>query len=55
VYSEDLSVAVDKSHTLGSDSLVSKLNEAIQAMHGDGTLTKLSTQWFGVDLTQAPN
>jgi hypothetical protein len=25
------------------------------AMHGDGRLSQLSTQWFGVDLTQAPN
>jgi polar amino acid transport system substrate-binding protein len=55
VYSEDLSVAIDKSHKLDPTSLVSKLNEAVQAMHSDGTLTKLSNQWFGSDLTQAPN
>jgi len=54
VYSEDLSVAIDKSHTLDTASFVSKLDEAVKAMHGDGTLSRLSTQWFGADLTQAP-
>ncbi|MBM4422779.1 MAG: transporter substrate-binding domain-containing protein [Chloroflexi bacterium] len=55
VYSEDLSVAIDKSHSLDPTSLVSKLDEAVKAMHTDGTLAKLSNQWFGIDLTQAPN
>ncbi len=54
VYSEDLSVAIDKSHKLDPSTLVSKLDEAVKAMHADGTLTKLSTQWFGADLSQAP-
>jgi len=54
VYSEDLSVAIDKSHKLDPASLVSKLDEAVKAMHGDGTLAKFSNQWFGVDLTLAP-
>ena len=54
VYSEDLSVAIDKSHKLDIASLVGKLEEAVKAMHSDGTLPKLSNQWFGVDLTQAP-
>jgi polar amino acid transport system substrate-binding protein len=55
VYSEDLSVAVDKAHTLDPQPLVDELDKAVQAMHSDGTLTRLSTQWFGTDLTQAPN
>ena len=54
VYSEDLSVAVDKSHTLPIDTLAAKLDEAVKAMHADGTLSKLSNTWFGEDLTQAP-
>jgi polar amino acid transport system substrate-binding protein len=55
VYSEDLSVAIDKSHSLDPASLVSKLDEFVDAMHADGTLTRFSQQWFGADLTQAPN
>jgi polar amino acid transport system substrate-binding protein len=54
VYSEDLAVAIDKSHKLDATSLVSKLDDAVKAMHSDGTLTKLSNQWFNADLTQAP-
>jgi polar amino acid transport system substrate-binding protein len=54
VYSEDLAVAIDKAHTLPVATLVSALDDAVKAMHADGTLTKLSNQWFGVDLTQAP-
>jgi polar amino acid transport system substrate-binding protein len=55
VYSEDLSVAIDKAHTLDPMPLVTELDNAVKAMHSDGTLSRLSTQWFGVDLTQAPN
>lgn len=55
VYSEDLSVAIDKGHALDPVPLVTKLDEAVKAMHSDGTLSRLSTQWFGMDLTQAPN
>jgi polar amino acid transport system substrate-binding protein len=54
VYSEDLSVAIDKAHTLPIATLTAALDEAVKAMHADGTLTRLSTQWFGIDLTQAP-
>ncbi len=54
VYSEDLAVAVDKSHKLDATSLDSKLDDAVKAMHSDGTLTKLSNQWFNADLTVAP-
>jgi polar amino acid transport system substrate-binding protein len=54
VYSEDLSVAVDKAHTLDPMPLVTELDNAVKAMHSDGTLSKFSNQWFGADLTQAP-
>ena len=55
VYSEDLSVAVDKSHQLDPLPLVEALDEQVQAMHSDGTLSRLSMQWFGTDLTQDPS
>jgi peptide/nickel transport system substrate-binding protein len=31
--------------------MLAKLNEVITAMHEDGTLTELSTIWYGIDLT----
>ncbi|MGH2522764.1 MAG: transporter substrate-binding domain-containing protein [Anaerolineales bacterium] len=55
VYSEDLSVAVDKTHKLDRASLVGKLDEAVKAMHADGTLSQLSMKWFEADLTHAPS
>jgi polar amino acid transport system substrate-binding protein len=54
VYSENLAVAIDKSHTLDPTSLVSTLDGFVKAMHSDGTLSQLSTKWFMADLTQAP-
>ena len=54
VYVENLAIAVDKAHKLDSTTLVAKLSDAINTMHTDGTLTKLSMTWFGDDLTQAP-
>ena len=55
VYTEDLAVALDKS---GPDhaALLFAIDQAIGAMHDDGTLTDLSEQWFdGADLTQDPS
>jgi polar amino acid transport system substrate-binding protein len=52
VYSENLAVAIDKAHTLDVASFDAKLDDAVKAMHSDGTLTKLSMQWFKADLTQ---
>lgn len=54
VYSEDLAAAVDKSATHNTESLLKVVDDTITAMHKDGTLSKLSTQWFKADLTQAP-
>ena len=54
VYSEDLAAAIDKSATRSTDTLLKVVDDAITSMHTDGTLSKLSTQWFKVDLTQAP-
>lgn len=55
VYSEDLAAAVDKSASRSTDTLLKAVDDAITAMHSDGTLTALSKQWFGADLTLAPN
>ncbi len=50
VYYEPLAFALDKSRT-PSDKLLAKLNEIVDAMHEDGTLTQLSIKWYGIDLT----
>lgn len=36
----------------GNDAVVSKLDEAMAALQADGTLTKLSEQFFGADISQ---
>ncbi len=54
VYSEDLAAAFDKAATLSTESLRAEVNKIITAMHADGTLSALSIQWFGEDLTQSP-
>ena len=51
VYQERLAACVDKSSSLPTDTLVAQLNTIITAMHSDGTLTNLSKQWFGYDMT----
>lgn len=55
VYSEDLAAAFDKSSTLDTTSLRSKVDEIITAMHSDGRLSGISNEWFGMDITAAPN
>ncbi|GAB4266474.1 MAG: transporter substrate-binding domain-containing protein [Candidatus Promineifilaceae bacterium] len=54
VFSENLAVAFDKSSELDNATLVARVGEIIQEMHDDGTLSNLSMQWFGEDLTQDP-
>lgn len=54
VYSEELAAAFDKSSTLPTASLVEAVNAIIAKLHADGTLSAVSTQWFGMDLTQDP-
>lgn len=44
---EPLAVATDK----GDAEFDAKIVEIVDAMHADGTLTKLSEKWYGVDLT----
>ena len=52
VYNEVLAAAFDKSSSLDTTSLRAEVDKALTAMHADGTLSALSTQWFGKDLTQ---
>jgi polar amino acid transport system substrate-binding protein len=54
VYSEDLAAAFDKSSTLSTETLRAEVDKLFNAMHADGRLSALSTQWFGTDLTQLP-
>jgi polar amino acid transport system substrate-binding protein len=54
VYSENLAVAIDKSASHSTDTLLKVIDSTITAMHADGTLSALSVQWFKTDLTQTP-
>jgi polar amino acid transport system substrate-binding protein len=53
LYYEPLAIAVDRSSQLDPTSLVQRLTEIVNEMHEDGTLSELSTKWYGVDLTVA--
>lgn len=48
-YYEPLCFALDKSRK-NSESFLAKLNEVIKSMYDDGTLVKLSNQFFGTNL-----
>jgi multiple sugar transport system substrate-binding protein/sn-glycerol 3-phosphate transport system substrate-binding protein len=48
---EPLVFALDKGRG-PSEKMVAKLNEILADMHADGTLTDLSLEWYGVDITQ---
>lgn len=54
IFRERLAAAVDKSSSLPIDTFVAALDTIITNMHNDGTLTKISMKWFGVDMTVAP-
>jgi polar amino acid transport system substrate-binding protein len=47
---EPLVFALDKGRG-PSDKMVAKLNEILDEMHSDGTLTELSLIWYGIDIT----
>ena len=53
VYAEPLAVAVDKSGPDPTD-FVAAVTQIVKDMHADGTLSAMSTKWFGLDLTEAP-
>jgi len=48
---EPLSFALDKGRGT-SDKMLARLNEVLAEMHADGTLTNLSMQFYGEDLTK---
>jgi polar amino acid transport system substrate-binding protein len=48
---EPLAFSLDKSRG-PSDKLLAKLNEVLDEMHADGTLTELSEKWYGIDITK---
>jgi polar amino acid transport system substrate-binding protein len=50
-YVENLSVAIDKAGPEHA-ALLYEIDQIIGEMHADGTLTDLSMEWFGEDLTQ---
>ena len=54
VFSENLAVAFDKSASKDVAGLVEKVSGIIADMHEDGTLSGLSLEWFGEDLTTDP-
>ena len=46
-------MAVDKGGPDPTD-FVAAVTQIVQDMHADGTLSAMSTKWFGLDLTNAP-
>lgn len=53
VFFEYLAAAVDKSAGKDPIPLIQRVTEIIRAMHADGTLLRLSQQFYGLDLTTA--
>jgi len=51
VFYEPLAVAIDQASSLDAQSLVDQVSLIIEEMHADGTLSALSMEWFGEDLT----
>jgi len=52
LFLEKNAVSFDKASSLDPASAVEAVDNIIKEMHGDGTLSGFSTQWFGTDLTQ---
>ena len=53
VYFEYLAGAIDKAATPNPIPFVEKVSEIIQGLNTDGTLLRLSNQYYGLDLTTA--
>jgi|SRR5687767_2009777 polar amino acid transport system substrate-binding protein len=51
LFYEPLSVAIDKSSELDQASLVTEVSAIVDEMHADGSLSELSMEWYGEDLT----
>lgn len=54
VFIEELAPAIDKSSSYDTATFVTEVSDIIAGLHADGTLSKLSMQWFEVDLTKDP-
>jgi polar amino acid transport system substrate-binding protein len=54
LYDEPLAIAFDRNAPIDNTSLVEAVSAIIDEMHADGTLTELSEQWYGDDITD-PN
>ena len=52
LFYEPLAAAIDKQAQADPQPLVDEVSKIIKEMHGDGTLTKLSKKWYGIDLTK---
>ena len=52
VFREKNAIAIDKASSYNTAAFVKAVDDAVKAMHADGTLSALSIQWFGYDLTQ---
>ena len=53
VFLESLAVAIDQQNPMAED-LTGTVNVLVNALRDDGTLSRLSLKWFGVDLTHPP-
>ena len=51
LFYEPLSVAIDKASELDQASLLTAVSDIVDEMHSDGSLSSLSTEWFGEDFT----
>jgi len=51
LYYEPLCIAFDKNDPVDNQSLVQAVSKIVNDMHADGTLTDLSMNWYGTDLT----
>jgi polar amino acid transport system substrate-binding protein len=53
LFGEPLAIAFDKETDLDNSSLVAAVDDIVADMHADGTLTRLSEQWYdGIDVTK---
>lgn len=54
LYLEPDSIAIDKAAPADPTAFTDAVSGIVEDMHADGTLSQLSTEWFGVDYTIAP-
>jgi polar amino acid transport system substrate-binding protein len=52
LYYAHVCAVVDKKNSRDTARFLNRVSDIIQEMHRDGTLSRLSTQWLGEDLTQ---